>query len=221
MGAALSTAQHVKPVETCSGYPLTGREEERLTTGENMDTPGSLSPDGKWLAFHRIVYATGRAIFAVHPDGDRIPQLFLKTTTNVSDPRLSPDGHWLAYVSDESGRAEIFIRPFPGPGATTQMSTQGGTEPVWSRDGRELFYLHGDKMMAVTVAAGAVLSAGSPRLLYEGHYDTTVVNSSSYDVSPDGQRFLRSQLPEVGHNSTQIDVVINWLEEVKARVPTK
>ncbi|HEY6219589.1 MAG TPA: protein kinase, partial [Gemmatimonadaceae bacterium] len=192
-------------------------EEERLSTGENMQTPASLSPDGKWLAYHEIAPKAGRAIFTLQPDGDRTPQLFLRTATNVSGPRFSPDGRWLAFVSDESGRAEICIRPFPGPGPQSQVSTEGGTEPVWSRDGRELFYLLGDKMMAVTIATRPTLNVGPPRVLYEGHFDTSATNASTYDVAENG-RFLRAQPPESGRNPTQVGVVINWFEELKARV---
>jgi hypothetical protein len=193
-------------------------EEERLTTGDDNQTPGSWSPDGKWLAFADLATSTGADIWLVRPEGDRKAQVFLRTPSNERDPRFSPDGRWLAYVSDESGRQQICVRPFPGPGPMSQVSTDGGTEPVWSRDGRELFYLNGDKMMAVDVAARPAFTAGPPRLLYEGRYDTSVTFTSSYDVSLDGRRFLRAQPPESGPAATQIQVVINWGEELRQKV---
>ena len=133
---------------------------------------------------------TGADIWLIRPDSDRKPQAFLKTPSNERDGRFSPDGRWVAYVSDESGRQQICVRPFTGPGGMSQVSTDGGTEPVWSRDGRELFYLNGDKMMAADIATRPAFTAGPPRLLYEGRYDTSVTNTSSYDVSLDGRRFL-------------------------------
>ncbi len=113
------------------------------------------------------------------------------------------------------------MQPFPGPGGKRVMSTEGGTDPVWSRDGRELFYLNDNKMMVVDVASGPTLSdlkPGLPRFLFEGRYFVGGI-PSSYDVSLDGQRFLRIQPVEPEQPATQIDVVMNWFEELKARVP--
>ncbi len=196
-------------------------EEVRLGTSDNMQTPASFSPDGKWLAYHEIASNTGRAIWIVQPDGDRKPEVFLKRPANESSPRFSPDGRWMAFVSDDSGRAQVCVRPFPGPGGTSQISTLGGTEPIWSHDGRELFYLNGDKLLAVNVTTNPTLLVGTPRELFSGRYDTSVTNVTSYDVSPDGRRFLRVLPPETKQNATDIQVVINWTEELKARVPAK
>jgi Tol biopolymer transport system component len=196
-------------------------EEERLTTSENMQTPGSWSPDGTWLAFNDSSPTSGLDLWVLRPESDRTPQVFLKTPSNERNPRFSPDGRWLAYESNESGRFQICVRPFPGPGGTSQISTEGGTEPVWSRDGRELFYLNGDKMMAVDIVTRPALAPGSPRLLFEGRYETSVTFTSSYDVSLDGRRFLRAQPTEPVQAATQIQAVINWSEELKQRVPAK
>ena len=89
---------------------------------------------------------------------------------NESAPQFSPDGHWLAYVSDESGRYETYVQPYPGPGGKRQISTDGGTEPVWNRNGRELFYRSGNKMMAVDITTQPGFAAGKPRMLFEGPY---------------------------------------------------
>lgn len=195
-------------------------EEERLTTKEDTNqTPGSWSPDRTWLAFSETSQSTGTDIWLLHLNGDRKPQAFLATQFDERNPRLSPDGRWLAYTSNESGRMEVYVQPFPGPGGKRLISTEGGTEPVWSRNGRELFYLSGDKFMAVDIATQPTLSAGSPRLLFEGRYVTSLTGSSGYDISPDGQRFLRVQAIEPDLPATQINVVFNWFEELKQRVP--
>jgi Tol biopolymer transport system component len=104
---------------------------------------------------------------------------------------LSPTGRWLAYVSDERGRDEVYVLSYPEPEAKQQISRDGGREPVWSRDGRELFYRNGDKMMVVDVETGPVFRAGTPRLLFEGRYRVSSGGlNQDYDVSPNGQRFV-------------------------------
>src|SRR5207249_10525721 len=108
------------------------------------------------------------------------------------------DGKWLAYSSNESGRPEVYAMTFPGPGATIQMSTEGGTDPVWRHDGRELYYRNGDQMMAVTVSSGATTPFSKPAVLWQGHYLAGVGSScgmsgptsANYDVRADGERFL-------------------------------
>ncbi|PYV20907.1 MAG: hypothetical protein DMG27_21925, partial [Acidobacteria bacterium] len=140
---------------------------------------------------------------------------------NESAPIFSPDGRWIAYQSDESGRGEIYVRPFPGPGGKTLISPEGGTQPVWARNGRELFYRNGDKMMAAAVETEPVFAAVKPKLLFEGHYETGIYTYlANYDVSLDGRRFLMIKASEHEVAATQINVVLNWLEDLKRRVPT-
>jgi dipeptidyl aminopeptidase/acylaminoacyl peptidase len=150
---------------------------------------------------------------------DRKAQPFLRTQFDEAVPRFSPDGRWLAYISDESGRFEIYVQPYPGPGRKWQISTEGGTEPVWNPNGRELFYRSGDKMMAVDIATQPGFAAGTPRKLFEGRYELPPFPTTNYDVSPDGQRFLLLKPIEQEAASTQINVVLNWFEELKRRVP--
>jgi eukaryotic-like serine/threonine-protein kinase len=192
---------------------------ERLTTSEYNTAPSSWSPDGQLLAFIEVNPTTGRDIWVLRP-GDRKTEPFLRTPFNETVPRFSPDGRWLAYVSDESGRFEIYVQPYPGPGGKWQISTEGGTEPVWNPYGRELFYRSGDKMMAVDIATQPGFAAGKPRMLFEGPYLPTPLTFSNYDVSPDGQRFLMLKPSEQAQAAqTQINVVLNWFEELKRRVP--
>jgi serine/threonine-protein kinase len=193
---------------------------ERLTTSEYPHIPVSWSPDGQLLAFMENNPTTGYDIWVLRL-GDRKAQPFLRTSFNETVPRFSPDGRWLAYVSDESGRYEIYVQPYPGPGGKWQISTEGGTEPTWNPNGRELFYRSGDKMMAVDIATHPSFAAGKPRVLFEGRYEPSPATSPNYDVSPDGQRFLMLKSAEAGEAPTQINVVLNWFEELKRRVPTE
>jgi eukaryotic-like serine/threonine-protein kinase len=192
---------------------------ERLTSSEYTQFPISSSADGQLLAFVEV-NPTQRDISLLRL-GDRKVQPFLRTRFNETLPRFSPDGRWLAYISDESGRYEVYVQPYPGPGGKWQISTEGGTEPVWSRNGRELFYRSGDKMMAADVTTQPSFSAGTPKVLFERHYQGTAVPTPNYDVSLDGQRFLMLKPTEQSEAApTQINVVLNWFEELKQKVPT-
>jgi Tol biopolymer transport system component len=193
---------------------------ERLATSEYVQISTSWSPDGQALAFVQF-NPNKRAEIWVLRMGDRKAKPFLQTRFNEVGPRFSPDGRWLAYNSDESGRYEVYVQPYPGPGGKWQISTEGGTEPVWNPNGRELFYRSGDKMMAVDVVNQPGFAAGRPRKLFEGRYGANLnpVNAN-YDVSRDGQRFLMTKESEQGSSATQINVVLNWFEELKEKVPT-
>jgi serine/threonine-protein kinase len=193
---------------------------EALTSSElsTNNVPGSWSPDGQVLAFMEINPRTGYDIYTL-PLKDGKPQPFVRTPSIETAPRFSPDGHFIAYTSDESGRLEIYVRPYPGPGGKWQVSTDGGTEPVWNPRGGELFFRAGNKMMAVDVTTEGTFSAGKPKVLFEGTYVPTPRSFPDYDVSPDGQRFLMLKATEQTA-PMQINVVLNWFEELKQKVPT-
>ena len=192
---------------------------ERLTTSEYIDTPLSWSPDGQLLAFSETTSTSTRDIWVLRLS-DRKLQSFLRTPFDEVSPAFSPDGHWLAYVSNEFGQNEIYVQPYPGPGGKRQISTEGGTEPVWNPNGRELFYRSGDRMMSVEIATQPTFSAGRPRVLFEGNrYLSDSILVRYYDVSPDGQRFLMIRTNEPEPAPTQINVVLNWFEELQRRVP--
>jgi Tol biopolymer transport system component len=193
---------------------------ERLTTSEYTHLPGSWSPDGQLLAFAEINPTTGYDIWVLRLT-ERRAEPFLRTRFDEAAPRFSPDGRWLAYISNESGRYEIYVQPYPGPGGKWQISTEGGAEPMWNPNGRELFYRSGDKMMAVDIVTKPSFAAGNPRMLFEKPYVPAPGTTPNYDVSPDGQRFLMLKPSEQGQSApTQINVVLNWFEELKRRVPT-
>jgi serine/threonine-protein kinase len=193
---------------------------ERLGTSQYPQIPRSWSPDGQFLAYHENNPTTKKDIWVLR-QSDHKAEPFLRTPFNEGGPAFSPDGHWLAYISDESGRQEIFVQPYPGPGGKWQISTEGGNEPAWSRNGRELFFRSGSKMMAVDVTTQPTFSAGKPKMLFEGQYFavTPGLTGTAFDVSPDGQRFLMVKETEKATSSTQINVVLNWSEELKRRVP--
>jgi len=194
---------------------------EQLTDNSSLDVPFSWSPDGQLLAFDEIGSA-GRSIFVLRMS-DRKEQPFLQSKALLDAPQFSPDGRWLAYVSDESGRREVYVQPYPGPGGKWQISTDGGTEPQWNHNGRELFYRVGDKMMAVDISTQPGFDAGKPRQLFEGRYlmNSAGEASADYDVSADGQRFLMLKPAQQEQAApTQINVVLNWTEELKRLVPT-
>ena len=192
---------------------------ERLTTNEYRQIPNSWSPDGQFLIFHETNPTTSADIMVLRL-ADHQTQPFLQTPATQSAARFSPDGRWLAYTSFESGRAEIYVQPFPGPGGKWQISTEGGTEPVWNPNGRELFYRQGERMMAVDIVTQPAFSAGRPKLLFEGPYLLSAGNLPAYDVSRDGQRFLMVEESRQEQPPTQINVVLNWFEELKRLAPT-
>jgi Tol biopolymer transport system component len=193
---------------------------ERLTTSQYLHTPESWSPDGQLLAFFEVNPATQRDIWVLRMS-DRKAQPFLRTQFDEAVPKFSPDGRWLAYISNETGRHEIYVQSYPGPGGKWQISTEGGTEPVWNPNGRELFYRSGDRMMAVDITTQPGFAASTPRMLFHGRYVQAPFPASNYDVSRDGQRFLMLKPSEsAGTAPTQINIVLNWFEELKQKVPT-
>jgi serine/threonine-protein kinase len=139
-------------------------------------------------------------------------------TEGMGGAAVSPDGRWLAYVTDSTGASEIWVRPFPGPGVAVRISPEGGVEPVWSRSGRELFYRLGGRLMAVPVQAGSEFQFSKPTVLFDGQFEYTRPGNQppSYDVAPDG-RFLLLK-PPVAIQSQPITVVVNWAEELERRV---
>ncbi len=195
--------------------PAGGGAEELLATAPHHLHLTSWSPDGRFLLYYQMAPNTGQDIWLLPLEGDRKPRPMLQTPFNESDAKFSPDGRWVAYVSDETGRNEVYVQAYPGPGGKSQISTEGGTEPAWARSGRELFYRNGDKMMAVTLETKPGFTAGTPRLLFQGQYEPT------YDVAPDGQRFLMIKAGAQGAAPVQLQLVLNWFEELKRRVPVK
>ncbi len=192
-------------------------EAERLSTSDQAQTPTSWSPDGKVLVYHQR--ADTRDIWLLTLEGEKRAHPFLQSPFEESGGVLSPDGRFLAYHSNESGKSEVFVRAFQGPGEKWQISNDGGRQPVWARNGQEIFYRNGDKMMAVPVDAQPAFQAGRPIQLFEKKFAMPDTAIAEYDVAPDGQNFVMIQ--DVKSGPTQIHVVLNWFEELKARVPLR
>jgi serine/threonine-protein kinase len=193
---------------------------ERLTTSPYPQLPLSFSPDGQLLAFVEVNPTTSYDIWVLRM-ADRAAQPVLNTPFIEAAPRFSPDGHWLAYMSNETGKYEVYVLPYPGPGGKMQVSTDGGTEPAWNPNGRELFFRSGDKMMAAAIVTQPTFSASKPTLVFERHYLWASGTIPMYDVSPDGRRFLMVEDTDQDTPVTHINVVLNWQEELKQRVPTR
>jgi dipeptidyl aminopeptidase/acylaminoacyl peptidase len=164
--------------------------------------PMDWSYDGRHILYS-VDTATNPDLRALPLFGERKPIDVTRTPFSESNARFSPNGRWIAYQSDETGRAEVHVQPFPGPGPRSQVSVNGGTLPRWKRDGGELFYLAPDnRLMSVAVTdAGARLDTGAPRALF------TLSTTSMYEPSPDGQRFL---VTSVVSDASPIIVILNW-----------
>jgi len=200
---------------------------ERLTTSVRSQTPSSWSPDGTTLAFVEEGDSKGVLQFDIWvlSIADRKTRAVIQTDANEMTPEFSPDGRWLAYVSNESGRNEVYVQPYPGPGERHLISTDGGEQPAWSRNGRDLFYVQSGgvtTLMAVRVASASTLLAGTPEAVFESA-DLRIAWARSYDVAPDGQRFLLTLNKEAPTNlaPAQMVFVQNWFEELKRLVPKK
>jgi hypothetical protein len=176
-----------------------------------MDYPGPLAPDGDTQILLRSTETTSFDILAMSLRSPSKVWTILKTPAYEAGASLSPDGRWLSYVSNETGRNEIYVMPYPGPGERRQVSTQGGTQAVWSRDGHELFYRIDDKMVAVDVVTTPQLRLSTPKVLFEGKYAYGAgVTIANFDVSGDGQHFVMVK-PESG--AGRLNVVLNWFAD--------
>jgi serine/threonine-protein kinase len=175
----------------------------------------SWSGDGRLLALGARGPTLNDDIWVLDPDVDPEPRPFLDSRFGERFPAFSPDGRWFAYTSDQSGRWEVYVRPYPGPGGRIQVSIEGGSEPLWSGDGRELFYRTSDQMMVVSVDDTDGLDFSRPRMVFTDPYlrpSQISADVHSYDVSPDGSRFLMIQRDSEGLLDADLHVVIGWLD---------
>jgi Tol biopolymer transport system component len=202
---------------------------ETLHTTRRYLAPSSWSNDGRTLAFVERRDATGNDIMMLDTSGTT-PRArpFLQTPAQEGFPEFSPDGRWIAYSSNRSGRAEVYVQPYPGPGPPVQVSISGGDAPAWRSDGAELFFLAlrspdtpdvVNVMAAGTEPRGETLVAGVPRRLFEGRYALTGP-VRGYDVTPDGRRFLMvQQFDPAPEPPPELVLVQNWIDELRRRVP--
>jgi Tol biopolymer transport system component len=197
-----------------------GSGAEETLFGRDFDdpsaTPYSVSPDGKILLFGRLSSGGALGIYAISLDGSGKVQPFLQATFNQSNAQFSPDGHWVVYTSNESGRDEVYVQPFPGPGGKWMISTEGGNYPMWARSGREIFFRSEDKMMSAPAETQPTFKTGTPRMLFRGG---NYLGLGNYDVAPDGQHFLMINEKQAPTSSKELSIILHWTEELKHRVP--
>ena len=193
--------------------------EQILFRDDTQKGSPQLTPDGATLVFQTIQPRTGFDIWTMDMQTlQTTPWLF--TRFNELRPRLSPNGRWLAYVSNESGRQEVYVRALISPGVKTQVSREGGRLPTWAADGGELFFLQGSSLMAVTVATvTAAFEAGRPTRLFDLRR-VPADEGAIYDVAPDGTRFVVIE-PLRTHVPTSAHVVVGWSREIARKVPVK
>jgi Tol biopolymer transport system component len=178
---------------------------------------GDWSLDGRFVAYESATSgATGLDIWILPLTGDKKPFPFVQGPASDQRPIFSPDGRWIAYTSDESGVAQVYVQPFPATGGRSQVSKNGGTQPLWRGDGKELFYIAFDgTMMATPVDATRQFESGTPQALFRT--DLPPTGRKQYAVSRDGQRFLMIVPRSSGANASSlpITVVTNWLGAVQ------
>jgi Tol biopolymer transport system component len=199
---------------------------ELLTTGASFLIPSSWRSNA--IAFLQRTERGTYAIWVLPMEGDRSPKLFLESRVNLTHAELSPDGHWMAYVSAESGRSEVYVQPYPGPGERALISTVGGTAPIWTANGREIVYISGtlehQQFFSAPIRSVSPFRADPPRLLFEakqGEYSNSTP-TRSWDISPDGTKFLLERTKESTDKPVSVmNVVLNWSEELKRLAPQK
>jgi Tol biopolymer transport system component len=195
-----------------------------LLMSDLRKTATSWTRDGRVLAFYEIHPKSQRDIWTLAVGGK--PQPFIVTPFNELAGTFSPDGKWMAYASNESGEMQVYVQPYPGPGRRIPISVGGGEGPVWSRDGRELFYFRrrgawAGELMSVDVQFTPSFKAGTQRMLFSGPYVAHPNGNPNYDVFRDGQRFVMIQQPNTTGDDAgrPLVIVFNWFEELKRLVP--
>jgi serine/threonine protein kinase len=181
---------------------------ERLTTSDHVQLPGSWSPDGTVLAFVEQNPASGRDIWLLRQGSGATP--WANAAFDESAPRFSPDGQRIAYVSNEFGRAEVFVRPATPAATARQVSTAGGMEPIWARDGRTLFFRAGPRLMAVPILDAASLRFGPPRQVFEGAAEPGTFDTANYDVMSGATRFVIIMNTSMDTPTNDIRMIVNW-----------
>jgi serine/threonine-protein kinase len=195
--------------------------EERILDWPNIQYPQSWADSGRTLIFSETGDAVNQGdVWMVETEGEREPRPLLNTASNEVLPSVSPDGRWLAFVSDDAGRQDVLVQPFLGTGARMPVSTRGGTGPLWAPDGKELYYrdVSGDTVFAVTFEGDPTVQLGNPRVLFTGNYVPDYPFSRGYDLAPRGDRFLMTLGTPPIQGWTKINIVLGWAESLQETV---
>jgi serine/threonine-protein kinase len=218
---AFSSSQNVTRPTLYWVDPAGGEEPEMLSRGGEVQFPSSWSPDGTTLAYAEIKLLnpeTDYDIWLLSGPGSWTRRNLIRTPFKDDQPMFSPDGRALAWVSNETGKRQVYVRPYAGTGRT-MVSTDGGAEPIWSRNGSELFYRSGRRVFALPVSTKGTLTIGRPSVLFEGDFEagSATPGIPNYDVAPDG-RFIMVASAADAALPTRLDVAINWVEELRRKV---
>lgn len=179
------------------------------------------SSSEEWIVYRRGMEGGERDIFAIRTNVDSVATPLVTSDFDEVAPALSPDGRWLAYVSNRAGQANVYVRPFPEVDTETQVSVNGGIEPVWARNRSELYYRNGvGEMVAIAMLPGTEFVTGPERVLFPATAYRSDFYHATYDVSTDGERFVMIRISDSGSLDEELIVVENWFEEVKRLVPT-
>jgi serine/threonine-protein kinase len=183
----------------------------------DYDYPAGMASDGDTLLFMRSTQETSFDVMALSLSNPDEVRPILQTAAYEGGARLSPDGKWLAYVSNESGRNDVYLRPFPALDRRWAISTQGGTQPVWNPQGGEIFYRDADRMMVVGITTQPEVRLSAPRQLFEQRYAYgSGITIANYDVTSDGRRFIMVK-DESG--AGRLNIVLNWLTDLERLKP--
>ena len=201
---------------------------ERLTTAEEgtVQSPDSWSPDGKTLALYLRTGSITAGVWTLSLESETTtPEVFADESESFQlGATFSPDGKWLAYRSTETGNREVYVQPFPKTGAKHRITQQGGDKPLWSPDGKQLFYYRTGQLLGIDIATEPAFSFGNEQALRMQGFLPGGGVARDYDITPDGQRFLMVFPADradslTGTAGERINVVLNWFEELKERVP--
>ena len=201
-------------------------QPELVLASDTWDLPTSIAPNGRMVAFTRLPSGPGtshREIWEVAISGEEPPKPLLQGDVFRGNAEYSPDGNWLLYESNQSGAWEVYVQPYPGPGPVLRASIGGGNDAMWSVDGSRLFYRLGDRMMAAPFDSSDPVPIGSPTVVFAGAYVGNPGGIRQHHVAPDGRflmikRFVESD--DDAESPPQINVVLNWFEELKRLVPS-
>jgi Tol biopolymer transport system component len=197
-----------------------GGADERLARSTGAQVPGSFSADGKLLAYTELSARSRNDIWVLPLEGDRTPRPLAQGPASEWGGSFCPKASWLAFTSDESGRQEIYLQEYPGPGTRFRVSTEGGSDPRWGPRGDEIFYRSGDSVLAATVALSPQPVISGRRTLFSGRFEEATGSFPNYDVAPDGSRFVMIRTADAGQAPLEMHFVLGWFDELRRRTST-
>jgi eukaryotic-like serine/threonine-protein kinase len=216
-GKQIAFASNLAGPTNIYAVPADGNSSpERLTSGQLAQLPSSWSKDNK-LLWGEDDPTTAGDIWELSPHENARPISFRRTPFDEFEPTFSPDGRFIAYVSNDSGTYEVYVQTCSGPYRRWQISTRGGFDPVWAKDGHELFYMLSNKMFAVPLELEAGFHLGKAQTLFEGRYQPGLDGFPPYDVSADGKRFLFVKPSKGQATANEINVTVGWAAELQSK----